>query len=26
MGDINRDGIVDAADLTVLLAGWGSCS
>jgi hypothetical protein len=26
LGDINRDGIVDAADLTSLLAGWGNCS
>jgi hypothetical protein len=26
MGDINRDGIVNAADLTSLLAGWGNCS
>lgn len=26
IGDINRDGRVDAADLTELLATWGNCS
>jgi len=24
-GDVNGDGIVDSADLLMLLAGWGSC-
>ena len=24
-GDINGDGVVDGADLAVLLAGWGQC-
>jgi len=23
--DINRDGIVDGVDLSLLLAAWGSC-
>lgn len=26
LGDLNQDGIIDGADLTMLLSAWGSCS
>jgi len=25
LGDINGDGLVDAADLAMLLSSWGKC-